>query len=262
MIVMVLNMPEKDEISPKGERGALIEDGSSVKTKKTKNRKAESEIAFVNALDTELIYRMALLLEIIPSYYSFEQIEHRVTGYFLKIVIINLFLRILGSCFSGPMSRAFEGEESKSQMKPVNNVKILELCHLGMMMAENGRNDTSNHVNLSLNLWEEKCRMFTLVPKIEVPYDKTSKRVDVQVLKETLLDQLNQTSVKKQKFVAWTISMCNPHIIIFIYSAAFRCVFFSCFPVKMTRRKVIPEKIKKERYCLYQHWSHHSILLM
>ncbi|KAJ8574189.1 hypothetical protein K7X08_025994 [Anisodus acutangulus] len=108
-----------------GERGALIEDGSSVKTKKTKNRKAESEIASMNALDTELIYRMALLLEIIPSYYSFKQIEHRVTGYFLKIVIINLFLRILGSCFSGPMSRAFEGEERRANPR---SSCLLEQC--------------------------------------------------------------------------------------------------------------------------------------
>ncbi|KAG5628727.1 hypothetical protein H5410_000444 [Solanum commersonii] len=34
------------------------------------------------------------------------------------------------------------------------------------------------------------------VHKIEFQYDKTSKQVDVQVLKETLGDQLNQTSVK------------------------------------------------------------------
>ncbi|OIT03480.1 PREDICTED: condensin complex subunit 2 [Nicotiana attenuata] len=174
------------------------EDGSPVKTKKTKSRKAEPEISFTKALDTDLSHVFAppknpKLLLLPANRISCNRLLPEDCHYQPEN-LVKLFLRPNVTCLGrrGKKVPDEAGQQSED---------------FGAMPSwddDGGFPGTFDDAFDDGNAFSDTEESSTLVSqprqvnKIEVQYDKTSKQVDVQVLKETLWDQLNQTSIKEE----------------------------------------------------------------
>ncbi|XP_060188895.1 condensin complex subunit 2 [Lycium barbarum] len=170
------------------------EDGSPVKAKKTKSRKTEPEIDFTKALDTDRSHVFAppknpkqLLLpanrtpcnRLLPEDCHYQPEN-----------LVKLFLRPNVTCLGrkGKHIPAEAGQQSE------------EFGDMPSWDDDGGFPGAFDDGNTFSDV-EESSTLVSQprqVNKIEVQYDKTSKQVDVQVLKETLWDQLNQTSVEEE----------------------------------------------------------------
>ncbi|KAK6784916.1 hypothetical protein RDI58_018371 [Solanum bulbocastanum] len=170
------------------------EDGSAVKTKKTKSRKAEPDIDFTKALDTDLLHVFAppknpkLLL--LPANRTPCNRLLPEDCHYQPENLVKLFLRPNVTCLGRrgkqiPDEAGQQGEDFGAMPSWDDDGGFPEAFDDG---------NTFSDVEESSTLVSQPRQ----VNKIEVQYDKTSKQVDVQALKETLWDQLNQTSVEEE----------------------------------------------------------------
>ncbi|KAJ8557253.1 hypothetical protein K7X08_002878 [Anisodus acutangulus] len=170
------------------------EDGSPVKTKKTKSRKAEFEIDFTKALDTDISHVFAppknpkLLL--LPANRTPCNRLLPEDCHYQPENLVKLFLRPSVTCL-GRRGKQIP-DEAGQQSEDFGAMPSWGDDDGGFPGAFDDGNVFSD-VEESSTLVSQPRQ----VNKIEVQYDKTSKQVDVQVLKETLWDQLNQTSVEE-----------------------------------------------------------------
>ncbi|TMW94675.1 hypothetical protein EJD97_009948 [Solanum chilense] len=170
------------------------EDGSPVKTKKMKSRKAEPEIDFTKALDTDLLHVFAppknpkLLL--LPANRTPCNRLLPEDCHYQPENLVKLFLRPNVTCL-GRRGKQIP-DEAGQQSEDFGAMPSWD-DDGGFPEAFDDGN-TFSDVDESSTLVSQPRQ----VNKIEVQYDKTSKQVDVQALKETLWDQLNQTSVEEE----------------------------------------------------------------
>ncbi|XP_031126505.1 condensin complex subunit 2 isoform X1 [Ipomoea triloba] len=173
------------------------EEGSPPKNKKTKSKKAECDIDFTKALDTDLSHIFdppknpkSLLLPVnrAPSNRLLPEDCH-----YQPEDLVKLFLLPNIMCLG---RRSRKRTEEASQLR--------DDC--GAMPSwddDCGFDGTFDDGSVCSDV-EDPSTLVSQprqVNKIDIHYDKTSKQVDVQVLKETLWDQiqgLNQTSVQLQ----------------------------------------------------------------
>ncbi|CAN4103705.1 unnamed protein product [Withania somnifera] len=170
------------------------EDGSRVKTKKTKSKKAEPEIDFIKALDTDLSHVFAppknpkLLL--LPANRTPCNRLLPEDCHYQPENLVKLFLRPNVTCL-GRRGKQIP-DEAGQQSEDCGAMPSWDDDDSGFPGAFDDGSAFSD-VEESSTLVSQPRQ----VNKIEVQYDKTSKQVDVQALKETLWDQLNQTSVEE-----------------------------------------------------------------